>query len=219
MTNSILTSKQSLFLNFAQQTKEIYTNFYLSGGTCLSAFYLQHRYSEDLDFFNEREFIAQDVSPIIKRGKKSLGYVSIDFQQSYNRNIYHLIFNKKDSLKVEFTYYPFHPVEEPKRINNLMIDSLIDIAANKLFTIYQNPRGRDYYDLYFIMQKKNWSIEYLRRVAKIKFDFHIDYLQLGAQLMEVKKMKDDPILVKKKDYQTIEEFFLNIAKSIKIKVV
>ena len=27
-------------------------NFYLTGGTALSAFYLQHRLSEDLDFFS-----------------------------------------------------------------------------------------------------------------------------------------------------------------------
>ncbi|MCZ7666433.1 MAG: nucleotidyl transferase AbiEii/AbiGii toxin family protein [Chloroflexi bacterium] len=29
-------------------------NFYLTGGTALAAFYLQHRFSEDLDFFYGR---------------------------------------------------------------------------------------------------------------------------------------------------------------------
>ncbi len=28
------------------------TGFYLGGGTALSRFYLQHRYSDDLDFFS-----------------------------------------------------------------------------------------------------------------------------------------------------------------------
>jgi len=29
-------------------------NFFLTGGTALSAFFLQHRYSEDLDFFTDQ---------------------------------------------------------------------------------------------------------------------------------------------------------------------
>ena len=32
------------------------------------------------------------------------------------------------------------------------IDSLIDIATNKIFTIYQNPRSRDFIDLYLILK-------------------------------------------------------------------
>ena len=31
------------------------TKFYLTGGTALSRFYLNHRYSEDLDFFTNRD--------------------------------------------------------------------------------------------------------------------------------------------------------------------
>ncbi|MFQ5865173.1 MAG: nucleotidyl transferase AbiEii/AbiGii toxin family protein [bacterium] len=43
---NILNPLQNSFLDeFFQQTQE----FYLTGGTALSAFYLQHRYSEDID--------------------------------------------------------------------------------------------------------------------------------------------------------------------------
>ncbi len=39
---------QDKFLNF---WKKINTPFYLTGGTALGRFYLEHRHSEDLDFF------------------------------------------------------------------------------------------------------------------------------------------------------------------------
>jgi hypothetical protein len=47
---TILTPIQSNFLiEFFHLTQE----FYLTGGTALSAFYLQHRFSEDLDLFTQ----------------------------------------------------------------------------------------------------------------------------------------------------------------------
>lgn len=50
----------------------------------------------------------------------------------------------------------------------MSIDSLKDIAVNKLFTIYQNPRGRDFYDIYFILKKQTeWSLEQLIKLARI----------------------------------------------------
>ncbi|MBI2352172.1 MAG: nucleotidyl transferase AbiEii/AbiGii toxin family protein [Deltaproteobacteria bacterium] len=39
--------------------------FFLTGGTALSAFYLQHRYSEDLDLFTLTECLS--TSPIPRR--------------------------------------------------------------------------------------------------------------------------------------------------------
>lgn len=46
----ILTPFQKELLKAIGDSK-LADNFYLTGGTALAAFYLQHRYSEDLDFF------------------------------------------------------------------------------------------------------------------------------------------------------------------------
>lgn len=51
----ILSSRQVAILEFIGKEKNLVQNFYLSGGTPLAAFYLHHRYSEDLDFFSEQE--------------------------------------------------------------------------------------------------------------------------------------------------------------------
>lgn len=98
----------------------------------------------------------------------------------------------------------------------MSIDSLKDIAVNKLFTIYQKPRGRDFYDLYFIFKKQpELTLEKLIKLARIKFDFNIDILQLGTNLTKSKLISDDPILKKKINQLFIKDFFLNEAKKLK----
>jgi predicted nucleotidyltransferase component of viral defense system len=212
MHKSQFSTRQKAFLSFFSSQQSLYTQFYFSGGTCLIEYYLHHRYSEDLDFFSEKEFSPEDITTLLLQSKKLLGNPKIEYQQSFNRNIYQLIYGKNDVLKVEFTYYPFQRIEKTKK-EKFYIDSLIDIAVNKLFTIYQNPRGRDYFDLYFILQKeKKLTMKKVLALARIKFDFPIDLIQLGSQLMKVQSLLDDPILVKQIDRQKIEEFFLHEAK-------
>lgn len=68
---AILTKKQKLTLKLISKT-ELAQSFYFSGGTALAYYYLQHRRSEDLDFFNENEFNPQDISIILKSLQKKL---------------------------------------------------------------------------------------------------------------------------------------------------
>ena len=118
--------------------------------------------------------------------------------------------------KLEFTYFPFPQVEKTKLlIGKLRVDSLIDIAVNKLLTIAQKPRGRDYFDLYFIENNKRFGLEKLRRLAKQKFDWHVDPLHLGSKLNSVDQYLDNPILTKKIPRQKVIKFFKTQAKSLK----
>ena len=146
MAKSILTARQIEFLRVFSSNVEIAKRFYLTGGTCLSEYYLHHRVSEDLDFFCDSEFDPLNLTMWIGGNKNTLAFDSFEFQQSFNRNMYFLSYAKDNKLKVEFTYYPFRQIENPKKHKGILIDSLLDIATNKLFTIYQQPRGRDYFD-------------------------------------------------------------------------
>lgn len=188
-----LTKEQEAFLDFIS-LKHL-RPFYLTGGTALGKFYLKHRFSVDLDFFSTDSFKITDVTNLIGEAKKHIRFSSFDFQQSFNRNMYQLRFPKDVFLKVEFTYFPFMPIEKPKDYDGLLVDSLLDIAVNKVFTITQQARGRDYYDLFVIMGKTKWKLTDLLKKARIKFDWHIDYLQFGAQLLKVESFLDDSILI------------------------
>jgi predicted nucleotidyltransferase component of viral defense system len=217
MKNNILTPKQAAFLK-AFGESALAKNFYLSGGTPLSAFYLKHRYSEDLDFFCENEFDTLSIDIFFKKVKDKLGITKIDFQQSYNRNLFFCQF-KNEILKTEFTYFPFPRLEKGSVFEGVEIDSLTDIAVNKLFTIYQRTKARDYIDLFFVVKEAGFSIEELIHKARSKFDWHIDPIQLGTQFIKVKEAKDYPRMIKHFDKKTLIDFFITEAKRFKTEIL
>ena len=214
MAEEVLTPLQKRFIFSLAKNRTFCKHFYLTGGTALSAYYLNHRYSEDLDFFSYTEIDILGLDVFLKELKGILKIKKIDFQQSFNRNIFFL-HTAKGILKVEFTYFPFEPIEKPVKKDGIYIDSLTDIAANKIFTISQNPRARDFIDLYFILNKyKKFSFRQLLKMAQAKFDWQIDPIQLGTQLLKAKDLKDLPRMLHKIDHKQWRNFFLAQAKSL-----
>ncbi len=217
MGRKILTSTQEKFLALFGQDAALYGNFILSGGTALAGFYLQHRYSEDLNFFSAVEFDPQEIFPLLKKFLKPLHFQKIEYQQSFNRNLYFFT-GKKETLKTEFTYFPFYSVVTPTVKGNLKIDSLKDIAVNKVFTIYQKPRMRDFIDLYEILRTKKWTLEPLLKLARIKFDTHIDPLQWGSRLLQVNSLQDYPRMIAPLNASKMKLFFMREAKKSGTKI-
>lgn len=214
MAQKILTPNQLKILESLGGETQIRENFYLSGGTALAGFYLYHRLSEDLDFFTEQEFDPQDIFIFFKTKQKNLAIKKVAYEQSFNRNLFFLHLDK-EVIKTEFTYFPFAPLQAGPKEKNIKIDSLLDIAVNKLFTIYQKPRSRDFIDLYFIIKKAKWSIDELIKKAKIKFDWHVDPIQLGSQFLQATILKDYPRMLVKINDKLWQNFFTKEAASLK----
>jgi len=61
-------------LDEINKNKYLTSNFYFTGGTALSKYYLQHRYSDDLDFFSEKQIDQQLIFSIISSWKNKLGF-------------------------------------------------------------------------------------------------------------------------------------------------
>lgn len=214
MAKTILTDKQQLLLHLISKQENIANKFYLSGGTALSEYYLHHRLSEDLDFFSLEEIDPMGIQVTLKNIQKKVGIIKIDFQRSFNRNLFFLHF-KDDIIKTEFTYYPFTQIEQPKIINGVKIDSLVDIAVNKTFTLYQQPSSRHFIDIYIIIKTKGWKFKDLIKKARIKFDSVIDPIQMGQQLLKVTEILDYPTMtieLKEKEWQ---DFWLQETRNLK----
>ena len=88
MSDQTLTSRQQAVLKLIGSEPDLAGQFYLSGGTALAAFYLKHRYSEDLDFFSEVELDTTALTAFWQKHKAGLGFEEIDYQQSFNRNLF-----------------------------------------------------------------------------------------------------------------------------------
>lgn len=215
---SLLSENQKKLLELLSREQSICAHFYLTGGTALAEFYLHHRLSEDLDFFSEQEFDPQSISVILKKIQKAAGVQKVEYQQSFNRNLFFL-HTDTDVIKTEFTYFPFPRIEQKQKIGELFIDSIIDIAVNKVFTIYQKPRSRDFIDLFLILTRHtDFTIDFLIEKAQIKFDNYIDPVQLGAQYMKVKELKEYPRMLETLDETVWQEFFIEEARKLSAKV-
>lgn len=207
MAQTILSPLQLQCLDWVANNSVLPKQFYLSGGTALAEFYLKHRYSEDLDFFSPKEFDFIDLQPQIKGLQKLIKAKKITIENRFNRN---LVFFETpgETLKIEFSWFVGEPIEPGFKYRKLTIDSKLDIAVNKLFTIYQRPRARDYIDLYYLIPK--FPVKKLAQLARIKFDWNIDPLQLGARFNEP-DLSDWPRMIKKLQPDKVRAYFRALA--------
>lgn len=97
----ILTPFQKQILK-AIGSSELSTAFYLTGGTALAAYYLQHRYSEDLDFFAPAQEALTGVTTIISTISEQLDAV-VEFRRTFSTFIECFITDLSgESVKMDF---------------------------------------------------------------------------------------------------------------------
>lgn len=133
--------------------------FYLSGGTCLSRFYYDHRYSEDLDFFYDgyqfpkAEFEITFREIINRIGEQFKTELAVDGE--YFKRLF--VYKEDVTLKIEFIFENFKTVGKRRKTKEIYIDSKENIAANKITTIYARKTARDFFDLFFLLQELNFE--------------------------------------------------------------
>ncbi|TSC85731.1 MAG: Uncharacterized protein G01um101416_802 [Microgenomates group bacterium Gr01-1014_16] len=215
MGQTILTPHQSQFLELVVGEKQLTRKFYLTGGTALAEFYYQHRLSEDLDFFNPDAEVSQTALEVfLKKNLPKIGVSQVKKTVFLGLVTYVLNFPDGQQLKIDFNYYPFPLIRQGKKYKGLTIDSVYDIAANKLHTMFMKPRSRDYVDLYFILTREKYPLDKLIVDAKAKFDWHIEKSTLASQFLRVKDFTDEPTMLVPLDRTKKEDFFLQLSKSL-----
>lgn len=210
MESEILTPPQKAILALVAE-EAFLGSFYLSGGTALAAYHLRHRTSDDLDFFTPDAPDILFLHAFSERIKQALEATAVSFQRLYDRNLFQFS-TPTGELKVEFTRYPFPQFEVPSVIKSVRVDSLRDIAANKLMAMLDRFDPKDFVDLFFILQK--FSLEALRRDAEIKFGITIDSLFLGSELVKARRIAALPQMLKPLTPEQVKDFFLAEAKKL-----
>jgi predicted nucleotidyltransferase component of viral defense system len=121
--------------------------FYLTGGTALWHFYLNHRYSEDLDFFvnNDRIF------------SRHLLYIKNELPKHFKTDINKIVVTEEfarffiedenDNLKIEYVNDVAYRAGIPIVTNMGLIDNVTNILSNKLTAIAGRDEPKDLYDI------------------------------------------------------------------------
>jgi predicted nucleotidyltransferase component of viral defense system len=188
--------------------------FYLTGGTALSAFYLHHRYSEDLDLFTADPLAVTRVAPVLQDIAKDL-----NAQVSFTRTLGSFLecFFEGDSgerVKIDFAQ------DSPYRLQptlldteyDVYVDNATDIACNKLSALFDRAEPKDFVDVFFVCQELMpfAELEELTRQKHVGID---DYW-LSVAMQRISQVGILPRMIKPLDLDELQAFFLSLAQEI-----
>lgn len=213
---SIFTPEQKTILDGIGKNKFLQEIFYFTGGTALSEYYLHHRYSEDMDFFSENKFDNQLIISFVEDLSKQYGF-KYKSETMETVNIFYLDFLARPTLKVDFNYYPFKRVKKSIFKNGLYIDSLLDIAINKLMTIVQRADIKDFVDFYFLEPK--FGVWDLIEGVKVKFGQKQEPYLLASDFLKIEDFETLPRMIRPVTLNELKEFFRLKAKEVGKKAV
>ena len=187
-------------------------HFYLTGGTALAYFYLKHRMSNDLDFFTSTAELIVPFSHSLEERLRATGmfierkrglhsFVELGVRRGHEATIVHLA--QDANFRIEGTKsFPEYP--------GLQVESLIDIASNKLLALFGRAMLSDFIDIYVLVKKAKFVPEELIKNAKRK-DPGFDLYWLGVAFGQINTFKDDSpemlMLIEKVGFPELLAFF------------
>jgi len=206
----ILERIQKEVLNCLREIPEAIA-FYLTGGTALSAFYLHHRKSNDLDFFTTTEELILPFSLKIEQTLKAKGFRT-ERARGFRSFVELFVHSPEGSTIIHIALDSPFRFEQPRDIKDfpgLKVDSLIDIASNKILTLFGRATLRDFVDVYFLIKERLTKSELIEK-AKIK-DPGFDLYWLGVAFDRVNDFSDDSpemlLLIKPCSIEELRIFF------------
>ncbi|MBC8526259.1 MAG: nucleotidyl transferase AbiEii/AbiGii toxin family protein [Candidatus Cloacimonetes bacterium] len=211
----ILTNFQKKILKQLGRS-EIGKFFFFTGGSALSAFYLKHRFSEDLDFFTTDSKAIQIVKTQISNILKKVD-AQADFRREYSTFIECWAINlekQNELVKMDFAVdspYRLSPIQLRDEFN-IYVDSLLDISCNKFSALFDRHDAKDFVDIYFL-HKEYLSFDKIYENARKKH-IGIERHWLAQSLFEIRKIEKLPKMIKKVTIKELKEFFLKKAEEL-----
>ena len=184
LSSKRLTEGQRRFLELFRQTRFKRT-FYLTGGAGLSAGYLAHRHSDDLDFFSPDAF---NIKTIIRFMKHIEGLKDLQWLLPRDRTTFMLTFEDDEQVKVEYRHFPFQPILPPATVGEFYVDSMVDLLANKLYALIERRYELDRIDIYLMLRElpqRRLNDAISSAEAKFGFDISIRDSVIARLLEEV----------------------------------
>ncbi len=192
--------------------------FYLTGGTALSAIFLKHRRSNDLDFFTHIEELILPLSQKLEASLIKEGF-KVERLRAFHSFVELSVSSDNDSTVVHFALDSPFRFEKPSdfdQIPGVKVDSLIDIATNKLLALFGRAELRDFIDVYFLVKEHFNKIELIEKAAQKDPGF--DLYWFGVAIERISDFTDDSpdlhLLARSCTMEELRGFFSNWRKDI-----
>ena len=156
---------------------------YLGGGTAL-ALQIKHRKSFDFDIFLPK--------PVNNRLRLAVSDIFGDVKFSMDTED-QLIFRTDSGVSITFLWYYFNHLNPLVETESLKIASILDISADKAYTIGRRSVWRDYVDIYFLLKKNFVDLRKIINLADKKFKGAFNEALFLEQLVYFKDLEVAPI--------------------------
>jgi predicted nucleotidyltransferase component of viral defense system len=181
--------------------------FYLTGGTALGRFYLNHRFSQDLDFFvNDNTNFPKYIDNIYKKFQNQF---QLDKELTFIREEFarFIIKGKKIWLKVEFVNDVAFRYSKPILFKQILVDNVRNILSNKISAIIGRDEAKDIFDIICISKNYNFNwydvfmdakaksalneIDVLRRIDEFPVEWLKDIEKIDFNRLNFNQIKSD----------------------------
>jgi len=159
--------------------------FYLTGGTALSRFYQDKRYSDDLDFFTHDNYRFNVAVRRLKFAIEKVYSVKIEVESKD-----FIRFLVSDTLQVDFVNDRVYRHGKTNNINNRRVDNIENILANKLTAVVGRDNPKDIFDIYLINKFYNFDWSVILEVAHKKAGFASEDLITRLKTFPVSLLKN-----------------------------
>lgn len=175
--------------------------FYLAGRTSC-AIQLGHRISVDLDFFQEAQFHADELSQqlvvegiTLKEEEVSPGTVK----------------GQLAGTAVSFFHYPYPLLSTPIEWEGILLADLVDIALMKITAIASRGAKKDFVDLYYILQHLGPQNVFSRFSEKYPLDRLDPYHYMRSlTYFEDAEAEPDPRMLISWRWEDTKSYFKNV---------
>jgi len=199
--------------NFLNIISKLPVDFYLTGGTALSRCYLNHRYSDDLDFFvNNAKNFKEQVEVILGEltGRK-IQYEIVTISKSFVRL---QVEDQENSLKIDLINdinIHFGGIDNCSIFSR--VDNPLNILSNKICAI-SRYEPKDIADIVFISESYAFSWEKILNEAKQK-DIWVNPIEISRIIYEFPSEKLSLIKwIKPVNIEKIQKYIKIAAKDI-----
>lgn len=211
----------SLATSFLQDFfKSPYGKFFcLTGGFALSSYYLCHRLTSDIDFLVvDGDFTFKEFREYILLLSKKLGFriCSEKLTDAFLNEKFQgleLILEKKKLLKVDFNN-DFSPhYGRLIKHGRIVVDSLENIAVNKVRALTGRTDYKDFIDLFVILNSTPFEIADLAYKANRK-DEILSKSDFIRGLLAIKSIQGEYLYEQVVSKELLEDFFARLALAL-----
>ena len=185
--------------------------FFLTGGSALGIFYLQHRLSYDLDLFttenvdwhmldNQVCAIAAEIGAAYRKLSASPEFQRIQLQRAAEHELLDFVLERTPQLDVQKNSF-----------DGIRVDTLQEMLVNKICTLLHRCEMKDLIDLYFLHRRGYRIPDYFE--AATKKEGGLDPAMIAFLLSRVKIELPD-YLIEPVDLEDFTTFVRDLQKQI-----